>query len=403
MAELTREKFEKKIKKYLEQQNKKNDYAFDTSVILQNLMDSYDGGISFSENWEIADEYIKSVIPQYGNGNAEALRMGHQQEKEREQYEQQQQAEQQQALEQVKNNLNPDLEKYFFVPRQLIKALRAGDFNGLIFFGNAGLGKTFCVETEVPKNELLKVDTHITSLELVNLAYDNGNGCRDKIIFFDDVANILENPLNIGILKAMLWSVSGKRTITYKSTQNRINLPPSIEFFGKVIIATNKENIDNPHLLAVLSRCLQFKFNFDKATMMKMLTEYAKTLETKLSHDEKISVVTDFLWRRKSAILNLNFRLVKHLVLLREYCKVNNIEWQQFLTSQLEIKPEVKELYNLLATTDDKTACQEWQEITGQSRRQFYHIKKKFWCKDEITFALTETEQQQASAPIMAI
>src|SRR3990167_1902913 len=166
MAELTREKFEKKIKKYLEQQNKNNDYAFDTSVILQNLMDSYDGGISFSENWEIADEYIKSVIPQYGNGNAEALRMGHQQEKEREQYEQQQQAEQQQALEQVKNNLNPDLEKYFFVPRQLIKALRAGDFNGLIFFGNAGLGKTFCVETEVPKNELLKVDTHITSLEL---------------------------------------------------------------------------------------------------------------------------------------------------------------------------------------------------------------------------------------------
>lgn len=100
---------------------------------------------------------------------------------------------------------------------------------------------------------------HITPLSLYILLYEN----RGRTIIFDDIEELFKNDTAVGILKAALWPIKGKRIVTYTTTSDKIgDTPQEFEFYGGVILLANKiPREDSPTIQALSTRGLVIRIN----------------------------------------------------------------------------------------------------------------------------------------------
>ena len=167
-----------------------------------------------------------------------------------------------------------ELRQKFQDLQDLTKACKRGDIRAMIVSGPPGVGKSFGVEQELSKTDLM----HQISGDPKHIKYEVVKGAmsalglycklwkfkdKDKVVVFDDCDSILFDDLSLNILKAALDS-NKSRTISWNTDSRKLKeegIPDSFQFKGSAIFITNIK-FDNvrskklkDHLEALESRC----------------------------------------------------------------------------------------------------------------------------------------------------
>ncbi|HDH45395.1 MAG TPA: hypothetical protein ENG66_08475 [Thermococcus sp.] len=286
-------------------------------------------------------------------------------------------------IEEIKKRKTPELEKYFYTLKELVKITVKGDISGLIVHGEGGLGKTYTVLQTLAElgmkfgSDYVYLSTHITPLELYNLLYKY----NDRVVVIDDVEKLLQYEKTIGILKSALWSsVNGKRVITYYTTSNKLEAPEEFVFEGKIILILNKIPKKNKEIIdSLLSRVFSYRLKFTYEERMKIMYEMAKVFNIPFK-------IVDFLKEKFTpALQDFNFRTLMKLNLIYKYyqanpSQLNGSSWKVIGEKLLEqntnpILQKVWELVNSSKTV--KEQVKEFTRETGMSRATFFRYKAK--------------------------
>jgi hypothetical protein len=238
-----------------------------------------------------------------------------------------------------------------------------------IVIGGRGIGKTYNTERILKKNkvEYEMVRGHITPLRLYSILYENRNG----LIVFDDV-DLFDSDENVSIL---LSSTDESGYVRWDTSKE---LPEGIEkefvFSGKIIIITNKFEIDSAVKEALWDRAL--KIDFDKNLTRNKMIEMILVLAKK----HKCVDVVDWLFYNKIDITFRDYQKLKELYF------ANKKEWRDLAESFMlnEIDEELNEtdkiILNIMREHTDKSNNQKaklFREETGKSRWTFYkHLRK---------------------------
>lgn len=238
-----------------------------------------------------------------------------------------------------------------------------------IVIGGRGLGKTYNTERILKENkvEYEMVRGHITPLRLYSILYENRNG----LIVFDDV-DLFDSDENVSIL---LSSTDESGYVRWDTSKE---LPEGIEkefvFSGKIIIITNKFEIDNAVKEALWDRAL--KIDFDKNLTRDKIIEMMLVLAKK----HKCVDVVDWLFYNKIDITFRDYQKLKELYF------ANKKEWRDLAESFMlneadeELNETDKIVLNIMREHTDKSNNQKAKlfcEETGKSRWTFYkHLRK---------------------------
>jgi hypothetical protein len=266
-------------------------------------------------------------------------------------------------------NGTPDIDRYFTTAKEYIRTLlKARHIHALILEGESGLGKSYVTVQTLTENGLklnsdfIIINTYVTPLELHELLYKHSN----KIIVFDDIANLFESSTSLGILLSALWSPTKKRIVSYLSSTNKLRAPLQFEFKGKIIILTNKLPQE---LETIKSRCFYLSLNFKFEERIKLIYEICKINRIPLE-------IADFIKEHTSAAHNLNFRLP--FKLFEIYRQNGNNGWDKLALQQLEVSEERAILLDILKSGKSvRQQVLDWIERTGLSRATYFRYKRQ--------------------------
>ena len=218
----------------------------------------------------------------------------------------------------------------FEMLEEMTRACRKGDVKAMIVSGPPGVGKSFGVEKQLGKHDLIAtLGERPPKYEVVKGAMSAiGLYCKlykfadkDNVIVFDDCDSVFADELCLNILKAALDSKKTRRihwnTDSFKLRNEGV--PDSFEFKGSAIFITNikfdnvKSKKMRDHLEALESRChyIDLTIDTDREKMLRikqitedgMLDEYAlgKTVEQE---------IIDYIDLNKKKLRELSLRTV---------------------------------------------------------------------------------------------
>lgn len=173
-----------------------------------------------------------------------------------------------------------EIAERFDILNDMSKACIAGDIRAMIVSGPPGVGKSYTVEREVEKAQLLDqiagkrlraevVKGSATPIGLYQTLYKYSD--KNCVLVFDDCDSILLDDVSLNLLKGALDS-GKKRKISWLSESSalrREGIPDSFEFRGSVIFITNlkfdamKSQKLRDHLEALQSRCHYLDLTLD--------------------------------------------------------------------------------------------------------------------------------------------
>ena len=139
-----------------------------------------------------------------------------------------------------------------------------------------------------------------------------------KLIIFDDFDSVIEDENVINILKAALDSYPVRViSLPNKGSWNVSDferIPPKFRFTGKIVIITNKSNIDP----ALASRALSLNIQYTEKQWLENINNLLKYLSPEVSMDIKNEVL-DFVQKSlvKNSGLIIDFRRFSSIVDLR--------------------------------------------------------------------------------------
>jgi len=271
-------------------------------------------------------------------------------------------------IEAIKKSTTPQIDKYFWAMRALIKTVvKSDELHSLILIGASALGKSFNTINALvtmgytPDEDFVVVSSYITPLELYTLLHNNA----EKIIIFDDLFKLFSNDISKGILMSALWAVTPHRIVQYTSSTSKLDIPKKFEFKGNILFLTNffPKDFD-----ALKTRCLWYEIKLSFADRVKICYEMCKKRKIPLHIMEWIEEEFD-----ESYDLNLRtpikvFNIFKH----------NPDNWKEIAKTQFVGDEElaiVKELLDKAVPVAEKIL--EYKRETGRSRRSYYRMVKK--------------------------
>ncbi len=266
--------------------------------------------------------------------------------------------------------------KSFDVPKHFITMVCKGISNSAVLVGGGGTGKTYmCVNViKKEKADFEYQNTYTTPLELYKLLYANRQ--KGKITCLDDIDGIWGDEKCLAILKAGLWETDGKRVITMNTSDKVLQeIPKIFEFEGSIIILSNKINIKDEHISALISRSNYYELNFTYKEKLRIMQEIIKkpykktTLATRQKALELVEKNTDICTRE------LNFRTLVRTFDLLIYDKSKA---EHLLKSTLKIDTDIKLVKDLMGSNKGiEEQVSEYSLKTGKSRATFYRTKEK--------------------------
>ena len=269
----------------------------------------------------------------------------------------------------------------FKLPTELLKCLLSTKhYEGLIFTGEGGIGKTILTISSIKK--LLKPDEweysngYTTPLALYQFLYKN----RDKkVIILDDVEGIFNNRLSLAILKGTLWDSDGKRICQYSSTSSKMDMPEKFVMKSNIIILCNHIPRENDaSTRAMISRTIFYKLCFSFEQKMKICKDFIHEDKT-LSHKDRCKVLEILCDEINEATRDFNFRTLQKLIAFVQYDE-NKAKTLFQATTEID---ELKQVYLQVIKKSDivRTQILLFMEKTGKSRRTFFRTKKEFSVK----------------------
>jgi hypothetical protein len=252
----------------------------------------------------------------------------------------------------------------------------------VIITSDGGCGKTYLTLQTIKRflhdDEYAYCSGHITPLSLFKLLYKHNN----NLIVLDDIEEILQNDICIGLLKSAMGEVEGKRIVHYHTTSSAADdVPESFEFTGGIIILCNM--IPKEHSLitkALLSRAAQYEIELTYLQKLRIMQEIIDD-DSELSQKEKIEIKKAIKECISITMDQINLRAVEKMILFYKYGK-----------KIADSTPDLyKQLFSATIKTDDRKVIvfdlmkkdwpvnkqmQYFTQMTGQSGRTFLRIKK---------------------------
>ncbi len=265
----------------------------------------------------------------------------------------------------------------FKIANELLKCLlQTKQYEGLIFTGEGGIGKTILTISSIKKilepNDWEYSNGYTTPLSLYEFLYNNRN---KKVIILDDVEGIFNNRLSLAILKGALWDSDGKRICQYSSKSDKAKMPERFVMKANIIILCNhipKEN--DVSTRAMISRTIFYKMGFSFVQKIKICKRFLDDDKTISSKDKKnIKIILDE--EVSEATRDFNFRTLRKLIAFVQYDENKARALFQATTEIDELKKiylEVSRKYDVV-----KNQIYIFTEKTGMSRRTFFRIKKE--------------------------
>jgi len=218
----------------------------------------------------------------------------------------------------------------FEMLEEMTRACRKGDVKAMIVSGPPGVGKSFGVEKQLGKHDLIAtLGERAPKYEVVKGAMSAiGLYCKlykfadkDNVIVFDDCDSVFADELCLNILKAALDSKKTRRihwnTDSFKLRNEGV--PDSFEFKGSAIFITNikfdnvKSKKMRDHLEALESRCHYIDLTIDtdreKMLRIKQITEDGMLDEYALGKSVEQEII-DYIDLNKKKLRELSLRTV---------------------------------------------------------------------------------------------
>ena len=269
----------------------------------------------------------------------------------------------------------------FKTPHELLKCLlKTKHYEGLIFTGEGGIGKTILTLSSVKQllqpNDWEYSNGYTTPLSLYSFLYNNRN---KRVIILDDVEGIFNNRLSLAILKGALWDSDGKRICQYSSTSDKAKMPEKFVMKANIIILCNhipKEN--DVSTRAMISRTIFYKMTFSFNQKMKICKDFLIDDKT-ISNEDRKNILEILCSEVTEATRDFNFRTLRKLIAFVQYDKKKaKILFQA--TTEVD---EMKRVYLQVIKKSDvvKTQILLFMEKTGRSRRTFFRTKKEMSVK----------------------
>lgn len=279
--------------------------------------------------------------------------------------------------ESVKELKGGEQEYYFANLKQYVEMVAKGYAHSLLLEGSGGIGKTYEVLKTLAEcnTDYEFINSYSTPLEFYQLLHEY-NG---KTIVLDDFEGVLDTRVGVSILKSALWSATDKRFISYYTTSEKLQVPKSFEFTGRIIFCMNSMQ-DNPELRALITRTLHYTLDFPIEDIKKIIMAIAKgdTCKTELTREERIKVANFILEHSDEATKELNLRTLIKAFWAYDYAIKEGADWQEIVAKMLEADEEkrlILELSKEHIRVEDMG--KEFTRKTGRSRRTFFRLRKE--------------------------
>jgi len=243
------------------------------------------------------------------------------------------------ALSQNDDERIAEIAARFEILNDMSKACIAGEIRAMIVSGPPGVGKSFTVEREVEKAQLLDqiagkrlraevVKGSATPIGLYQTLYKYSD--KNCVLVFDDCDSILLDDVSLNLLKGALDS-GKKRKISWLSESSalrREGIPDSFEFRGSVIFITNlkfdgmKSQKLRDHLEALQSRCHYLDLTLDTMRdKLLRIRQIAATGDLFADYDfeagEEQEVIA-FMERHQNRLREMSLRMATKIADLRK-------------------------------------------------------------------------------------
>ena len=285
---------------------------------------------------------------------------------------------QREVIEEWKSTTSKDKKfKAFDIPRQLIKCLLSTqEHNGIILFGEGGIGKTILTLKEVKEslepNEWQYSNGYTTPLALYEFLYLNA---ESKLLILDDVEGLFDNHISMSILKGALWDSDGKRIVQYKSKSKQVeNLPEQFVMRAKIIILCNRiPNEKDISVKAMISRTIPYELSFSYAQKLSLCKQFVNANET-LNEKEREQVIRILEENTNEATKDFNFRTMKKLI---AFVKYNEGGAEELFNATTETDDDLAVYLEAIKNNPHSVTEQiiYFMANTGKKRRTFFRIK----------------------------
>lgn len=239
----------------------------------------------------------------------------------------------------------------FAILDEMTRGTINGDVRAMIVVGPPGVGKSFGVESELAKYNLLNTMTGrranyevvkgaMTPIGLYSKLYEFAE--EGNVLVFDDCDSILLDDVSLNVLKAALDS-SKKRTIHWNADSNalrRDGIPNKFDFKGSVIFITNLK-FDNvrsaklkDHLEALMSRCHYLDLTIDtlrdKLLRIKQIAMTGTLFPAYGMTQEQEQEILNFMIDNQNKLREISLRMAIKLADLR---RMSADRWQALATN----------------------------------------------------------------------
>lgn len=346
-----------KLKKFVFDNFKKAGLDFETFDFHSEI----DNEISFYENLEKLKEKLK-IIGCFKEETITKEKYNSLVEQEIKKAEVQADLEFEKAIEKISKSPTTNIiEDFYFIPKSLSKMVAMGNSRGFILYGEAGLGKSYCVLKAFKEcdKKFVYISGHITSLELYMLLFEN----RKENIILDDT-NILNSEINLNMIKSALNDNS--RLVSYKTTSSKLKVPNKFIFDGTITILLNEKPSENKNLSAVETRVLNYELKMNYFDKMKVIAELSKNDYKDLTAEERKEI---FEWLKQNTTkATKNFSL-RSLFMVYELFRYSKQDWKKISRGMFVYDKEIE-----LIIQD--VGWKEWCEVTGKSKKTYYRKRK---------------------------
>jgi len=233
----------------------------------------------------------------------------------------------------------------------------------IIVMGMAGLGKTTILKKIMKQTDYVYINTHSTPLKTYLTLYEK----KDNPVVFDDVGEILRNPLMVSMLKC-LSDTSPIKEVYYNTTSKLIgNAPEVFKTTSNICILLNEFDIHNKTLAPICDRGFFIEFAPDKKEVLEKIRGISKSQS--IADSEKC--VFKFVEQHYKKIDKLSLRTyIKALQLYRN----NPKNWKEMFMKVIGFDEKLVEFLKLqeqYKTNEERIKKYKW------SRATYFRVKQE--------------------------
>lgn len=222
-----------------------------------------------------------------------------------------------------------------------VKSVGMGCVLGCTLVGPAGMGKTHLIENVLKDMgvEYVKYGGHITLAAIYEFLFENHN----NLIFFDDCSNIIQQTEIMELLKQALLENQIKRELHYRSYGVKTGAPNKFVFDGRIIMAFNVMDKNNPNVMAVRSRAPYVELRYSYAEIMEAMKQISAGAGGGLLEHEKV-IITREIETYTDASMDVSLRDQQQAFNLYRSCKTlygeGNDKWKSLVHNLFGRKKE---------------------------------------------------------------